>query len=303
MSFAKGLAWSAFAVLLPTLLRLAFDGGSSSSPFVTYYPAIALAALFLGWRWGAVVAVVSTGVANRLFSAESFWDVLTGPNGLLIPLFALSCAVLVLTGEMVRRLLRELETAHAREELLNQELMHRVKNMLATVNAMAMLTARHSPPEAFTAAFSGRMRALERATDLLGTGHATQCEARQLIEQAIEPFRTDGNFQLEGPVCHLPRDACVPLSLALHELCTNAAKHGALTSPEGKVDLVWAYDVADRLSIRWRESGGPPVPEQRRTGMGTQLLRGQRGLSACELRYPPEGVECDIEIEDAEPVA
>lgn len=301
MSFARRLAWSALAVAVPTLLRWAIDKGEAGFPFVTYFPAVVLAALLLGWRWAAAVALTSGVLANRLFSEEPVLGL--GPrDAVLMALFFLSCAALVWIGELSRRLVRELEAGKAREELLNHELMHRAKNMLATVNAMAVLTARHSEPGEFPAAFSGRMKALARATELLGAGQAALCEARELVERAIEPFRTDGNFQLEGPACRLPRDSCVPLSLALHELCTNAAKHGALTVAEGKVELGWGCDVEGRLKVGWRERGGPPVPEQRRTGMGTQLLRVQRGLSAVELRYPREGVECDIEIEDAEPV-
>src|SRR5690606_1176481 len=291
------------AVAVPTLLRWAIDSGSSASPFVTYYPAISLAALFLGWRWGVVVAVASTIMANWMFSADSFWDFLIGPHGVVVGLFALSCSVLILTGEMVRRLVRELETAHAREELLNQELMHRVKNMLATVNALALLTARHTEPGQFTKAFTGRMKALDRATDLLGTGRAPDCEVRELVTRALEPFRTDHNFEVHGPACRVPRDACVPLSLALHELCTNASKHGALSVPQGKVGLTWSHDSQGCLRFQWRERGGPPVPEQRSKGMGTQLLRAQRGLTAVELRFPRDGAECDIEIEAAERLA
>jgi two-component sensor histidine kinase len=295
-----GVAASAVAVAVPTLLRWAIDGGSSASPFVTYYPAVALAALFLGWRWGVVVALASTVVANLMFAADSFWEFLVGPHGVVMGLFALSCSVLILTGEMVRRLVRELETVHAREELLNQELMHRVKNMLATVNAMALLTARHTEPGQFTKAFTGRMKALDRATDLLGTGRAPDCEVQDLVSRALEPFRTDHNFEVQGPACRVPRDACVPLSLALHELCTNASKHGALAVPQGKVALTWTRDEDGHLRFQWRERGGPPVPEQRPVGMGTQLLRAQRGLRVVDLRFPSHGAECDIEIEEAE---
>ena len=125
------------------------------------------------------------------------------------------------------------------------------------------------------------MRALDRATSLLGAGRDVSCEVRTLVDSATEPFRTDGNFAREGPRCDLPRDACVPLSLALHELCTNAAKHGALTRPEGKVELSWHCDPAGLLTLDWRERDGPPVPAERRAGMGTQLLRG--GRSRAEL--------------------
>jgi len=301
VSPAVGALWAAVAVAIPTALRWAIDQGHSGSPFVTFYPAVALAALFLGWRWGTAVAVGCTLMANRIFAEESLFDVLLGSDGLLLGLFALSCAVLIVTGEMCRRLLRELEAAHAREELLNAELMHRVKNMLATVNAMAVLTARHAEPGGFAQAFTGRMQALGRATELLGAGRELHCDLRKLIDSATEPFRTEGNFAIRGQPCELPRDACVPLSLALHELCTNAVKHGALTSPEGRVELTWTCGAGDVLTLDWRESGGPPVPEVRRAGMGTQLLRRQRGLGSVEVEFGREGLSCTIAIEGVTP--
>lgn len=297
----SGAAWAVVAVAVPTVVRWAIDQGATGIPFVTYFPAVLLASLLLGWRWGALVALVSGLLANRLFSDEPLLA-LNARDAMLVALFALSCAALVWTGEMCRRLLRQLEAAQAREELLNHELMHRMKNLLATVNAMAVLTARHSDPGQFSQAFSGRMRALDRATGLLGTGQSGQCEVGQLAESAVAPFRTDHNFEVAGQPCELPRDACVPLALALHELCTNAAKHGALTAPEGKVALRWTCGAEGLLKMEWREHGGPPVPEQRRAGMGTQLLRRQRGLKAVEVRFPRSGLECDIEINGARPL-
>jgi len=298
----RGALWAAAAVAVPTALRLSINTTLPGSGFIAYYPAVALAALFLGWRWGLAVAVVSTGLANWLFGTRPLVDLLLGRDALVLALFALSIAVLILTGATCRRALRDLEAAKAREGLLNIELMHRIKNTLATVNAMAVLTARHCEPGKFSEAFGGRVRALDKANELLGSGGETHCEVRKLAENATEPFRTDGNFALEGPAVELPRDACVPLSLALHELCTNAAKHGALTVPEGKVAVSWECDGDGLLKLAWRESGGPPVPEQRKTGMGTQLLRRQRGLKAVDVQFDREGLACTIEVEGCTPV-
>jgi two-component sensor histidine kinase len=299
----RGALWAAVAVAVPTALRLAIHTSLPGSGFIAYYPAIALAALFLGWRWGLAVAVVSTGVANWLFGARPIWETLLSPDALVLALFALSCAVLILTGGMCRRLVQQLEAAKDRESVLNQELMHRMKNMLATVNAMAVLTARHTEPGQFANAFTGRMRALDRVTDLLGVGRDVHCEIRKLVDGALEPFRSDGNFEVHGPPCELPRDACVPLSLALHELCTNAAKHGSLSSPEGKVEVSWQCDDKGLLRISWREHDGPKVSQPGKAGMGTGLLRRQRGLKSVEVRFEPDGVCCDIEIDGAAPTA
>ncbi len=180
--------WATLAVVVPTALRWAIDDGASGMPFLTYYPAVVLAALFLGWRWAAGVALVSAVIANRVFRATPllFYE---GPReAVLVGVFLLSCAVLVWAGSTARRLVRELEAAKVREETLNHELLHRVKNMLATVNAVAVLTARHTPPEHFVRALDGRMRALERATGLLGTEQKGQCDLHRLIADALEPF-------------------------------------------------------------------------------------------------------------------
>jgi two-component sensor histidine kinase len=294
--------WAVLAVAVPTALRWFIDQGSAGVPFITYFPAVVLAALMLGWRWAALVALGSGLVANRLFTVEPLLDI-SALDAALIGLFALSSAALIWIGATARRLVREIEAAKAREELVNQELMHRVKNMLATVNAMAVLTARHSGPGEFAQAFSGRMRALDKATDLLATGRDLHCEVERLVEGAIEPFRAKANFAVQGPRCELPRDACVPLSLALHELCTNAAKHGALTVPDGRVVLNWECSEDGTLMLDWREEGGPPVPEVRRTGMGTQLLRRQRGLTSVEAEFRREGLRCRITVEGAKPLA
>ena len=294
------LGWSVLAVAVPTALRWAIDGGAAGMPFITYYPAVVLTSLLLGWRWGAAVALASAWVAQRLLLGHSLLFYTDSRQLLLVALFGLSCAALIWIGEMCRRLVRELERAKEREEVLNDELGHRVKNMLATVNALAVLTARHSGPADFPAALGGRMDALKRATELLtDSGEQAQCNIRRLVEQALAPFRDDGNFALDGPGCELPRDACVPLSLALHELCTNAAKYGALSVPEGQVTLLWTVGEGEDglLRLVWREVGGPPVGKPARTGMGTQLLRRQRGLRRVEVDFRPAGLTCDIEVD------
>jgi two-component sensor histidine kinase len=264
---------------------------------------VTLVSLFLGWRWGSAVALGSGVAANRLLSELPIVFYNGGRDTVLAVLFVLSCAALIGIGEMARRTVRALEAAKARESLLNAELLHRVKNLLATVNAMAVLTARHSDPGSFVAALTGRMQALERATGLLGVDENAPCEIHRLVESAIEPFRAGSNFLVDGPPCELPRESCVPLSLALHELATNAVKYGALSAPDGRVSLAWTIgegaDGAEGAALRvvWREAGGPPVELPRRAGMGSQLLRAQAGLAAVELDYRPDGVRCEIAIE------
>lgn len=292
------LAWSAGAVALATALRWAIDQGQAGIPFVSYFPAVVLAALLLGWRWGTLVALTSGVVANRLFRPEPLMAQIHARDVILVGMFALSCAALIAIGEMARRLVRELETAKQRETLLKDELAHRVKNMLATVSAMAALTARHSAPERLAEALGGRIEALQRATELLDHDGEAVCDLHRLVETALAPFRSDSNFRVGGPECRLRGECCVPLALALHELATNAAKYGALSVPEGRVSLLWTVGEGDGLlRLAWREEGGPPVTRPKRAGMGTQLLRRQRGLKEVALSYRRDGVRCEIAVE------
>jgi two-component sensor histidine kinase len=301
--------WASFclaagAVAAATALRWVIDRGEAGIPFVTYFPAVVLSALLLGWRWGTAVAVASGMIANRLFSPEPLLAAFSGRDVILVTLFALSCGVLIWTAETARRLVRQLEAAKQREALLNRELAHRVKNMIATVSAMAVLTARHSEPGSFAEALGGRLQTLKRATELLESGGVAPCDLYKVVETALAPFRSGSNFSVTGPSCELPRDSCVPLALALHELATNAAKYGALSVPEGRVTLVWTVGGEEnRLRLAWREEGGPQVKQPDRTGMGTQLLRRQRGLDSVKVDYHPDGVCCEIAVEGVAPAA
>jgi len=299
-SVPRGVLWTAIAVLVPTGVRWLIDAGGNGVPCVTYFPAILLAALLLDWRYGAATAVLSGIVVNRFLRAEplQFDD----PRALLImAMYAVTCAILIYVAAVMRRLVRDQAEAATREAVLNLELLHRVKNMLATVSSIATMTVRHSDPEDFIDAFSGRIAALSRASELLASGKEVHCDIRRLVETAIGPFRNDRNFMVEGPDSELPRESCVPLSLALYELCTNASKYGALSVPGGRVRLEWTATEGERATIRWREEGGPPVSGTRGTGMGSRLLRPQPGLAGVRHEFHPDGVRCDFEIEWIEP--
>jgi two-component sensor histidine kinase len=291
--------WSGAAVVLPLSLRLALDGGAAGVPFVTFFPAVLLTALVLGWRWAAAVTVGSAIAANRLL-IHSPLDMLDATDFLLGAMFIASCAMLVASGDLARKLVRQIEAAKDREETLKHELIHRVKNMLATVRAMEAMTARYSDPESYRTALTGRLDALQRVTSLLAGNSAEDRELYKVLDSSLAPFRTPENLIVNGPSCSLPGDACLPLALALHELCTNAVKYGALSVPEGQVSIRWTLDGATGLlDLVWSEHGGPPVEPPTRQGMGTQLLRRQRALGAVSLEYASDGLICRMTLSGA----
>lgn len=188
--------------------------------------------------------------------------------------------------------------------MLLNELNHRVKNTLATVQAIATQTFKGSAlGEEATAAFHGRLAALSSAHSLLIGASWESAELRDVIEQAVSPH--GGNdldrFRIAGPSLRLGPKPALAIAMALHELCTNAAKYGALSRPEGHVGVTWTIgdDVTPpRLSIRWEESGGPEVQKPKRKGFGSRLIErllAEELNGEIELDYRPTGVVCTVD--------
>jgi two-component sensor histidine kinase len=189
--------------------------------------------------------------------------------------------------------------------LMVNELNHRVKNSLATVQAIAAQTLRKGEiPEETREALVSRLVALAAAHDVLTARRWSGANLRELAEQAAAPYaRLDGAapFDLEGPEVSLPPKTAIALALAFHELATNAGKYGALSTPAGRVRLTWSVSEAEgerRLHLEWRETGGPPVEPPKRRGFGTRLI--ERGLGSelqgtVRLEYRPDGLVCTVE--------
>jgi PAS domain S-box-containing protein len=183
------------------------------------------------------------------------------------------------------------------QAMLAGELHHRVKNILATVTAIARQTmGRDAANKQEVDAFLARLASLGRAQDLLLNGEWQHADLRTVIEQAISPYPSE-RFSVQGPSVSLPPKAVVSLSLALHELATNAAKYGALSLPDGRVFIEWQYGSHSRHGLRlsWKEEGGPEVLPPTTRGFGSRLI--ERLLAAelkgsCELTFDKEGVEC-----------
>jgi PAS domain S-box-containing protein len=190
----------------------------------------------------------------------------------------------------------ERKTADARQRLLVNELNHRVKNSLATVQAIAAQSLRGADvsPEA-RERFMGRLMALARANDVLVAETWTGAGLMAVAAEMAGPHGGAERFAIEGPDLHLGPQAATAMALGLHELATNAAKYGALSTEAGRVSLTWTVDGeadARRLMLTWRESGGPPVRAPRSRGFGSRLI--ERGLAAAlkaevRLDFAPTG--------------
>lgn len=195
--------------------------------------------------------------------------------------------------------------AEERQQMLIRELHHRVKNILATVQAIASATGRSSSSfAAFRERFSDRLISLGRTHSLLTREAWAGAGVRDILESELSPYLQDGEARvvIEGPALIVPRDMTVPIGMAIHELTTNAVKYGALSVPEGRVHVTIVSDGAvpePRMTLEWRESGGPPVREPERKGFGSlllnRLLASQLGGEVA-IDYRPEGVVARIDV-------
>ena len=293
------LGWTLLATAVPTALRFATDAGRYGGPFVTYYPAIVLVGLFLGWRY-AVLTTILCALTARLLFMRGFPPLISGPGGIAVfGLFVLSCVFLVSIAEWLRRVLAEANAARAREVLLNEELRHRLKNLLAVVNSLSSLSHRHTEPEQAHNAFAERLAALDRATSLLGEEGAVSCTLPGLAEEALRPFLSDYAIRLSGRPQAIDRDGCVPAVLALHELATNAIKYGALSQPGGHVELRWGEPADGAVTLSWEEKDGPEVAPPQRKGMGSRILSMHSPAASFAIEYPAAGVRCEMKLKAA----
>ncbi len=190
--------------------------------------------------------------------------------------------------------------AEQHRKLLLDELNHRVKNMLAVVQGIAQQTFKHVDPEA-RRAFEGRLAALSGAHSLLTESRWTPASLDAVVDEVTHVCgaaraRIDAGGE---PVMLAPRQA-LSISMALHELCTNAMKYGALSTERGKVDLHWRVDDGARpyLHIVWRERGGPPVAKPHERGYGSMMI--ERALAHdlqghARLDFPSDGLVCTID--------
>ena len=223
----------------------------------------------------------------------------------------------------IARDVTEAKAAEARQRLLIGELNHRVKNTLATVHSLSLQTARGPlaaaglrtlPREAdaaeggaivrFVLDLQARIMALSRAHDLLTATTWQGATLRETVRSALTPWLPRvpdevARVEYGGEAAWLAPKQALGLALALHELATNAAKHGALSVPEGRVEVRWHQIAEGRLQLDWNERGGPPVAQPTRQGFGTRLL--QRGLAgelgvgaSVALDYAPAGFAATI---------
>ena len=197
--------------------------------------------------------------------------------------------------------------AERRQRLLIEELNHRVKNTLATVQSIAAQTFRLNGDESFQvdrarSTFDARLVALSNAHNVLTRSNWDGAALRDIVEEAISAHHGAATtpFEVAGPPVTLTSKMALSISMSLHELCTNALKYGALTTSTGTVSIPWTLqDSAEglMLELEWRERGGPPVAPPARRGFGSRLIERQLSREfggSAVLTFQPAGLVCKI---------
>lgn len=188
--------------------------------------------------------------------------------------------------------------AEALRELLIGEMAHRMRNLMSVIQSIARLTLRDGcDPDVWTA-FDSRMSALAAAQQLLTKGDWRSAELRDVVRTVLKPFN-DGDerrIRFTGPAIHIQGGELAAVALALHELATNAAKHGALSVTGGRVEVEWHVE-GDAKRLEWRERGGPPAVAPTRKGFGSMMIASlAKSGDGGGLVYGPEGLVCRLSL-------
>ena len=221
---------------------------------------------------------------------------LTGESRLELASFDDRRLVLESTNDITERKLGE-----ERQQLMIKELNHRVRNILAVVQAIARYTLRsEQSKEEFAESFGARLSALATCHTLLAESDWKGTDLEALVRAQLSPYTSErpNSLQVLAQKVVLPADLASSLGLVLHELATNAAKYGALSRPRGTIHVNWSLGPRDHqqiLSLTWRETGGPRVKEPSHTGFGTELIDRVLPGASIKRTFGKDGLVCTIE--------
>jgi two-component sensor histidine kinase len=257
---------------------------------------VALAGLSLGLLSAALAYVFGRRITDAIHGLSTAAAALG--RGAPVPVLRTPVAEVNEVGAVLVSAADERRRAEESQTLMVRELHHRVKNTLATVQAVVSSTARTAESIAeFREAVTDRIGSLAKTHTLLVNNAWGGAALQDILWAELSPYETDQHrVRLHGPDLHVPDDIALAFGMAVHELTTNAAKYGSLSVPAGRLDVTWSLEGAGadrRLHLEWRESNGPPVQPARRRGFGSMLLErvlGRQLQGEVDIAFAPEGL-------------
>ena len=208
----------------------------------------------------------------------------------------------IIGASKIARDISDRKRVEEQKNLLLFEMKHRIKNTLATVQALATQTMRSASPEE-RAAFMSRLQSLARAHDLLVSEQWNRALLSDIVQNALEPFQEKHRerFLIEGPNnVWVDSEKSLAVAMNLHELATNSVKYGALSNFSGRVSVTWEalpHAKPVRAMLHWKERGGPPVKPPEHKGFGSRLLQHALGGAPPKMDFDPRGLECVLEVQ------
>lgn len=263
-------------ITFATVIKFPLDAlaGELLPPYITYYPALVLAALCGGPRIGFLTGAATLLLAWYIWLPEPYSFAVSGTRTpLTIGIYAISAALLAWVIGLARLVLDQVVANEAERSLSARESVHRIKNLIAVVQALAVKIAREvSTPEEYRQVLAKRLEALGAAQNVLIREDWSDADLRQVIESALAPFLPNPSLVLRpGPDIVAPARHVNGLCLALYELSTNAMKYGALSDGDGSVVLSWRYEDDDCV-LEWREARKDAKPADH-SGFGSMLIK------------------------------
>jgi two-component sensor histidine kinase len=284
-------------VAVATLVRLLLDPYLAGVPFITFFPAIIVAAVW-GRTWaGVTTLILGAAIASQLWLFDGQIYAIWRTSSAALTVFLLFGCLLIAIIHFLHLVIAALRDAERRAELISGEMKHRVGNTIQLIQVISRMTAKNADDIGdFQQRFSDRLQALAKAQQMAAIHPETPADLGALIQELVVPIAgTRATF--DGPFIELPTEFGGMLGLVIFELATNSAKYGSLSIPEGRVDVSWRK-TEDDVEMTWRERNGPPVHPPDRKGFGTSLLKSafpaERGTISVD--YPAEGVVCVIVI-------
>jgi two-component sensor histidine kinase len=287
-------AFAILCVAAATVARYALEVvGLQSLMFAIYYPAILLATLVAGISAGTTALVLGGLLGWSLFLSPNFETLPLAAQTSALIAYAVASGIIIALAEKYRQRLRQLAREEHFREIIADELGHRVKNKIAAVHAILGHELRDN--KEVWEKVSGRLRALAATDEFLTRSDGQSAQLSDILQAEFDAYDRS-RASLHGDPIELPAKLAAMLALIFHELATNAAKYGALSTGDGRIIVAWQR-IGARLYINWVESGAHVRPPEHR-GFGMRLL--DRGLlpfdGQVKCRFEPAGLRCDISL-------